>query len=79
MKVLLIGGSGFIGSHLKDRLSAAGHAVRSLDRVPERFRADPTGVEHLYGEIGNETLLDAALDGVNVVFHLAWCTLPKSA
>lgn len=79
MNVLLIGGSGFIGSHLKDRLVAAGHRVRSLDRVPERFRGDPPHVEHLYGEVGNETLLDAALDRVDAVLHLAWCTVPKSA
>lgn len=79
MNVLLIGGSGFIGSHLKDRLVAGGHRVRSLDRVPERFRSDPPQVEHLYGEVGNEALLDAALAGIDVVLHLAWCTVPKSA
>lgn len=79
MNVLLIGGSGFIGSHLKDRLVAGGHRVRSLDRVPERFRADPPQIEHLYGEVGNEALLDAALAGIDVVLHLAWCTVPKSA
>lgn len=79
MNVLLIGGSGFIGSHLKDRLSAAGHRVRSLDRVPERFRPDPPNVEHLYGEVGNEALLDDALVGIDAVLHLAWCTVPKSA
>ncbi len=79
MNVLLIGGSGFIGSHLKDRFVAAGHRVRSLDRVPERFRSDPPQVEHLYGEVGNEALLDAALSGIDVVLHLAWCTVPKSA
>lgn len=79
MNVLLIGGSGFIGSHLKDRLVTAGHRVRSLDRVPERFRIDPPQVEHLYGEVGNEALLDAALAGIDVVLHLAWCTVPKSA
>ncbi|MFN7950508.1 MAG: NAD-dependent epimerase/dehydratase family protein [bacterium] len=79
MNVLLIGGSGFIGSHLKDQLLAAGHRVRSLDRVPERFRPDPPEVEHLYGEVGNEALLDVALAGIDAVLHLAWCTVPKSA
>ena len=31
MRVLVTGGAGFIGSHLADRLLAAGHEVRAYD------------------------------------------------
>jgi UDP-glucose 4-epimerase len=33
MQVCVIGGSGFLGSHVADQLSAAGHEVRIYDRT----------------------------------------------
>jgi UDP-glucose 4-epimerase len=35
MRSLVLGGNGFIGSHVVDHLKAAGHAVRVLDRERE--------------------------------------------
>ena len=37
MKALVIGGNGFIGSHIVDRLLAHGHSVRVFDRNPNDF------------------------------------------
>lgn len=34
MRVCVIGGSGFLGSHVTDQLSAAGHEVLIYDRNP---------------------------------------------
>jgi len=36
--IFIIGGTGFIGSHLTHRLSALGHSVTVLTRRPERYR-----------------------------------------
>ncbi|HEY1017040.1 MAG TPA: NAD-dependent epimerase/dehydratase family protein [Herpetosiphonaceae bacterium] len=79
MKALLIGGAGFIGSHLADALLAGGDEVRVLSRRPERFRQPPPGVEYLAGDAADARLLDQALQGADVVYHLASATVPLTA
>jgi UDP-glucose 4-epimerase len=79
MKVLVIGGSGFIGSHVVDRLLAHGHSVRVFDRRPERFRAPLTGVDYRFGEFADEMTLVEALSGIDVVYHLVSTTVPGTA
>ncbi len=61
---LILGGKGFIGSHLSRALAAAGEQPRVFDR-PQEFLAPAQ--------------LDAALEGVEVVFHLISTTVPKSS
>lgn len=80
MRALVIGGSGFIGSHVVDALLARGLDVAVLDRVPERYRSVPAGVEYLAGEFGNRGELERILSqGVDYVVHLASSTLPKTS
>ncbi|MDP9136671.1 MAG: NAD-dependent epimerase/dehydratase family protein [Pseudomonadota bacterium] len=68
-KVLVTGGSGFIGSHLVAALVARGDFVRIFDRVAPGQPAD--GVEFVQGSILDRALLSRALDGIDRVFHLA--------
>jgi UDP-glucose 4-epimerase len=79
MKVLVIGGSGFIGSHVVDKLLAHQHSVRVFDRRPERFRAPLSGVDYRFGEFADEMTLVEALSGVDVVYHLISTTVPGTA
>ena len=79
MKVLVIGGSGFIGSHVVDRLLMHGHSVRVFDRQAERFRAPLTGVDYRFGEFADEMTLVEALLGVDAVYHLVSTTVPGTA
>ncbi|QDZ16431.1 NAD-dependent epimerase/dehydratase family protein [Humibacter ginsenosidimutans] len=69
MKCLVVGGNGFIGSHLVDGLSRAGHDVSAFDR----FRTPPTfntrGVRVLQGDFFNRSDLADATDGQEVVLH----------
>jgi UDP-glucose 4-epimerase len=75
-KVLLVGGGGFIGSHIVDKLLDRGHPVRVFDRQPERFRAPLPEVEYHLGDFADRMALVEALAGVDAVFHLLSTTLP---
>lgn len=68
MKVLVTGGSGFIGSHLVDKLIDKGIDVRVYDGIMPNFRKD---VEFYQGSILDMTALGFAMNGIDVVFHLA--------
>lgn len=76
---LITGGAGFIGSHLADRLLARGHRVRVLDNLVEQVHGDARArpsylsprVELNVGDVRDVSDVAAALDGVDVVFHLA--------
>lgn len=79
MKALILGGGGFIGSHLVDQLLAGGHVVRVLDRLEERYRQTPRSVDYRLGEFGDTATLAEALQGVDVVYHLASTTVPGTS
>jgi len=79
MKMLVLGGNGFIGSHLVDRLVREGHEVRIFDRNPERYRKPLGGVEYYLQDFGNRAALDSALKNVDTVFHLISTTTPKTS
>jgi len=78
-KILLVGGNGFIGSHLADALLARGAALRILDVQAERFRAPLPGVEYFNGDCTNAATFRAALSGCDTLIHLAHNTLPLAS
>ena len=75
MKALVIGGNGFIGSHLVDQLVALGWEVIVLDFQGRRYDPLPAGVHFIFGDLSQSYLVREALTGVDVVFHLAWSTI----
>jgi len=70
VNVLVTGGSGFIGSHVLERLQAHGHRVRNFDLVPPPS-LDGNAFETAIGDLGDPSAVRAALDGCDVVVHLA--------
>lgn len=68
-QILITGGSGFIGTHLAERLREASHAVRVLDIQPPAQKIE--GVEYQQGDIRDRRAIENALEGVDTVFHLA--------
>lgn len=79
MKALVLGGCGFIGSHLVDGLLEAGHKVRVYDRAPELFRAPPPNVDYRFGDFSDAPSLAEALEGIEVVYHLISATVPSTS
>jgi len=63
LNILVTGGEGFIGSALVERLIGEGHDVSILDIT------SPHPLYH--GNITNKWDVDKALDGIEVVYHLA--------
>lgn len=77
MKVLLTGGTGFVGPAAATSLHAAGHQVRCLVRTTsDRSVLDATGVplEWAIGDVCDPASLPAALEGVDAVMHVAGLT-----
>lgn len=79
MKACVIGGNGFIGSHVIDRLLEDSWNVTVLDRYKERYRASLPHVEYATGDLGNKEILHEILPHTDVVFHLASTTIPQSS
>ncbi|AAS94825.1 NAD-dependent epimerase/dehydratase family protein [Nitratidesulfovibrio vulgaris] len=69
MKITLFGGAGFLGSHVCDKLSEAGHDVTVVDLRPSPYlRPDQTMIT---GNILDEELVARAVEGADMVFNYA--------
>jgi len=71
MKVLVTGGTGFIGSEVVDLLVGEGHAVRILSRkgeVPGRWKGKD--VTAFQGDLQEPASVLPGLEGMEVVFHI---------
>lgn len=71
--VLLTGGSGFLGSHIADRLASSGIAVRALVRRNSDVRhlSSLPGTTLVYGSLGDPASLADATRGVRGIIHAA--------
>ncbi len=70
MRVLVTGGSGFIGSHVVDKLRAAGHEPVIYDLRPSPWHEAGT-VDTVLGSITDREALERALHSCDAVAHLA--------
>lgn len=76
MRILVTGGAGFIGSHVVDHAVAAGAEVRVLDALHPAAHLDAPPylnprAEVVFGDLCDETVVGAAVDGVDAVSHQA--------
>ena len=77
MKILITGGAGFIGSHLAERLLAAGHNVTVIDDLStgsvenvRAYRTHPNYTLHCE-TIFSKSLMAELVDAADIIFHLA--------
>ena len=74
-RTLVVGGNGFIGAHLVQKLVDAGWNVTILHKYEQpRYSKMPTAGRFLRGDLTQESLLAEAVEGQEVVFHLLWTT-----
>lgn len=82
MRYVVVGGAGFMGSHLAEHLLGKGHQVRIVDlpgRAEEKIGFLLPRVEYVPGDYRDSALLRRAVQGANGVFHLASSSVPASA
>lgn len=73
MKILITGGSGFIGSHIVEHYQDKAEEIRVLDNLRTGYRHNLDGLRHTFieGSITDRGLVRKAVEGVDYVFHLA--------
>lgn len=72
MRVLITGANGFLGSALARRLVGQGHRVRGLVRPgSDAATLEGVGVERAPGDVTDPASVQRAVEGMEVVFHLA--------
>lgn len=69
MRVLVTGGSGFLGSHICEELVRRGHHTISLDNTPSESTVP--GVEFTVADIRDPDKVAEAITGCDAVFHCA--------
>lgn len=68
MKVLVIGGTGSVGSEVTVALRRAGVKVRCMSRYSNKLKSLPEGVETCIGDLEKPATLAAAFAGVDAVY-----------
>ena len=77
MNVLVVGGAGYIGSHMVRMLDQQGHRVIVLDNLSTGFQPAVTAGELIVGEMSDRKLVQQILGDHNIdsVMHFAACAL----
>ncbi|MBX3044208.1 MAG: NAD(P)-dependent oxidoreductase [Candidatus Kapabacteria bacterium] len=79
MKALVTGATGFIGSHIADKLSSEGFEVRCMVRNPNNIKwLKNKGYEIVEGNFENKENLKIAVEGVDYIFHVAGLNFAKN-
>nr|MBC8490516.1 NAD-dependent epimerase/dehydratase family protein [Bacteroidota bacterium] len=75
----IIGGNGFIGTHVVDTLLTLDRKITVIDKNPLPSKVLPKEVRYITGDYGVKNLLVKSLKDVNEVIHLAYSTIPKTS
>ena len=68
-KVLVIGGAGFLGSHVADTLTAQGYSVSIFDYAESNYLQNNQTM--IIGDISNRASVRNAIKGMDIVYHFA--------
>ena len=78
---MVLGGDGFIGSHLCQALATAEHSARAFGqfegRPPRNLPASDPSVDVVDGDFFDKGPLSRAIQGASHVFHLVSTTTPR--
>ncbi len=69
MKVLVTGGSGFLGKSISDYFAKKGHEILIFDKTEPQILLDNQAF--MYGDLFDDKMLDQAFIDIDIVFHFA--------
>lgn len=78
-RTLVIGGAGFIGTHLIADLLATKRRVTVMGRLAAPRSVLPQGVDYCAGDFGDLNLISNLLDQHQEIIHLAYSTVPNTS
>lgn len=70
--IIVFGGSGFLGSHVADKLSHSGYSISIFDKVESKFLLN--NQKMIKGNILNIDEVNQAMQGINYVYNFAGLT-----
>lgn len=79
MRVLILGGNGFIGYSLTKFLLSKNQSIVVYTKSPNFYRPELSGVKYVYGNFNNIELLKQSLTGIDFVYHLISTTIPSTS
>jgi len=83
MNILILGGDGFLGSHVADQMVSLEHKVTVFDRFPykvsKNLQHQKNNINFVSGEFANRDLLSAALKKQDIVFHFISASTPATS
>jgi UDP-glucose 4-epimerase len=81
MKCLILGGGGFLGTHLSEALLAEGHDVVIFDQPKARYLefSRQLGATVITGDFLNPDDIRSAMENCEIVYHLVSTTVPQTS
>ena len=79
IKTLVIGGAGFIGSHITPLLIETGRSVTVMGRSKESAFIQTHNLSYVSGDFGDYEFICKLLDTHDEIIHLAYATVPNTS
>ena len=65
MRILVLGGNGFLGSHIVDELLLYGHEISVFDRIASKNARIEANIRYYIGDFSDSVLMSEALENVD--------------
>lgn len=79
MRILVLGGNGFLGSHIVDELLLHNYEVSIFDRSVNKDYKPVESVRYYWGDFSDSMLMAEALETVDLVIHCISTTVPSTS
>jgi len=79
MRILILGGNGFIGSHLAAALLKRGDKLRIVDRAIKSFQLQHPAIDYRMADCLDFTATAEALQDIDIVYHLMSTSVPSTS